>query len=806
MFTNNLKSALRLMRKNGSYSAINVLGLATGLSAVILMSLFIVDELSYDRFHKKGQQIIRLSYRLETPNATRRVAKLPFPIKQQLLANYSQVMQVARFYYWSGDSPIIEYGDQKNTEEGVYFADSEVFELFNFKFLKGNPATAFSDPRSIILTEKVAKKYFGDEDPMGQVIRYKNEDDLVVTGLIEDVPRNSHITFDILVPIELQRQRWLGWGTSTYDLEKDWNWAAAWTYVQVAPETNLEELVSALQAIANEHLNTPEQSGFYIEAQPLFDIHLNSDKSAEPGANGSMVQLYTFGAIAVLILLIACINFVNLAAAQANKRIKEVGLRKVLGARRHELLIQLLIESLMLVLISSITAVALAYVSLPYFNTFMNKSLAITATHIPYLLALTALVFTIAALSGLRPSIAAIRAGAIQGLSDKFNASKSNQRFNKSLVIGQFVVCNLLIIGILVIHNQLNFLQNKDLGFDKEGMLLLRHGRYLSLSEYDAFEVKLGQMSKVKNINRGYVAGTSSFTNTFKVVGDENEDTYSLGIKWVGKGFTDMFNLEVVAGINFKENGNADGTEVLINAAAAKALGWTPEESLGRRLSFKPGGARQPEEQLVIGVLADANFESLYDPVLPSIFKRPNNHVGGQVSIKLANTRDLAATIGEIEREWKEVKPDFPFEYSFLDQQIEAQYIKEERLASAINYFALLAIFIACMGLFALASFAAQQRTKEMGVRKVLGASVSSLFVLVCKNFLWLMVIAFVVSAPLAYYLFGLWLQDFAYRVNIGMEVFVIAAGGSFLVAILAVGSQSLKVANSDPVDTLRYE
>lgn len=803
MFFNHLKVGFRLMRRHFTYSTINILGLAFGLSAVILITLFIQHELSFDRFHGNGKDIVRLTYRLETPSATRLGAKLPFPVKKVLEEEYPEVMKTARFYNWDGDTPLLEYGDHKFTEDGIYFAESDVFQVFDFEFISGDPSTALSDPRSIILTEKVVAKYFGNNNPMGEIMRYKNEDDLIVTGVIKDIPDNSHIAFDVLLPIELQRQRWMGWGKYTYDLEKDWNWAAAWTYAQLSPGTDINLFQEKVQAIASDYFNVDGQEGFSIEVQPLFDIHLKSNKSAEARPNGNMVQLYGFGLVAMLILLIACINFVNLTSAQANERLKEVGLRKVMGARKINLVTQFIVESFALVTISCIVSLMIGYMSLPYFNEFMSTSLTIGWQEIPIISATLVFAMFLALVSGLRPSMAVIRINAIH----RFGIIKSKQRFGKVMIVGQFIVCNLLFIGILVVNQQLDYLRGKELGFDKEQMLIIRHARNLSKDQYEVFENEMKGIPSVINMHRGYVAGTSSYSNTFKRVGSEDESTYSLGIKWIGEGFTEMFDLEVIAGRNFNPTIEADvQSGILINESAAKALGWTLEESLGKRISFLPGGASEPEEIMVLGVLADANFESLYDPVQPSVFRMPRSNVGSEVCLKLAGTENLLTTLDRIETAWDQVIPEWPFEFTFLNEKIQKQYVKEERLASATRYFTILAILIACSGLFGLASFAVQKRSKEIGVRKVLGASVNSVFLLISKGFLILIGISFILSIPLGYYLTERWLEDFAYRIEVGLQVFLLAGTFSMLMVMIAVGFQSLKAAKSNPVKTLRYE
>ena len=803
MLLNHFKIGFRVMRRHLTYSSINIIGLAIGLSAVILIALFIKDEISYDRFHTKGENIVRLTYRLETPNSTRLGAKLPFPTKAVLMEEYPEVIDVARFYNWGGDTPLLEYGNHKYTEEGIYFAETDVFKVFDFEFVSGDPKSALQDPRSIILTQRIAKKYFGNEDPMGKVMRYKNEDDLIVTAVLEDIPDNSHITFDALLPIELQRQRWMGWGKYTYDLEKDWNWAAAWTYAYVTPQTDLPAFQKKVQAIAEEYFNTEAQDGFSLEVQPLFDIHLKSDKSAEARANGNMTQIYAFGAVAVLILFIACINFINLTSAQSNERLKELGLRKIMGAQKHQLISQFLTESFILVGIASIIALIISWSTLPFFNDFMNKKLVIDFEDAPFIASAIGITLGLAMLSVLKPSLSVIRINVVQ----KFELNKSKQRFNRLMIIGQFIVCNLLFIGILVVNDQLDFLRNKDLGFDKEEMLILRHGRNLSKDQFEIFENEIASIPEVKNLHRGYIAGTSSYTNTFKIVGDGKEETYSLGIKWIGDGFIEMFDLEVMEGRNLDRNISTDvKTSILINAAAAKALGWTVDESIGKTLSFKPGGADEPENIKIVGVLADANFESLYDPVLPSVFRMTENNIGSEVCLKLSDPGSLLKTLDRVESAWDTAIPDWPFEFTFLNDKIQDQYLKEERLASATRYFTLLAIFIACSGLFGLASFSVQRRTKEIGVRKVLGASIQSIFILISKNFLWLIGIAFVISIPAGYYLADQWLLDFAYRIQVGPAIFLISGAFSLVMVLIAVGSQSLRAANADPVDTLRYE
>ncbi len=802
MFTNHFKVGFRLIKRNLGYASINVMGLAIGLSAVMLITLFIHQELSFDKFHTRGENIVRFTYRLETPNATREGAKLPFPMKSVLEKDYPEVRKVARFYHWGGDTPLLSYGNHKYTEEGIFFAENEVFQVFDFEFVAGQSETALEDVRSIILTESLARKYFNFEDPIGKIMTYKNEDDLIVTGVIKDLPANSHISFDALLPIELQRQRWMGWGEYTYDLEKDWNWAGAWVYGLLNAQTDVYEFEKKLQAVANEHLNTEDQGGFSIEVQPLFDIHLKSDKSAEPGTNGNLTLVYSFAIVAGLILLIACVNFINLTAAQANQRLKEINIRKVMGAGQSNLITQFLIESMILVFFSSLIALLLSFLFLPFFNEFMGSSLAMEIQHSWLFLSVCVLALFMAAFSGLRPALTIIR----QKMTEHMNPVRSKSIFSRLLIIGQFAICNVLIIGIFVIEGQLDFLRHKDLGFDKDEIMVLRHGRNLSSDQFEIFQNEIGTIPGVNKLHRGYVAGTSAYTNTFQPVG-ATTDTYSFGIKWIGEEFLDMFELQLVEGRLITSGSIADIKQsILINESAAKSLGWTNAESIGKQLNFSPGGASEPETVRIVGVMADANFESLYDPVMASVFRMPQSAVGSPVSLKLSQGIDVLSTLGQIESAWNLAIPDWPFEFSFLDQNIQEQYVKEDNLASAIRYFAILAVVIACSGLIGLSMFTIQHKAKEIGIRKVLGATAHSIFRLLSGRFMRLVLISFFIAVPSGIYLSTSWLEGFAYRIPLGPMVFVLSGCISLLMVLLAIGVQSLKASISDPVDTLRYE
>lgn len=809
MFGNYLKIAYRNLMGSKSFTLINIVGLAIGIAGFVVMVTYVHSEFSYDRFHTKSDRIVRVTYDYEARGSVRQVAKSAFPLKSMLLDSYPGVEKVVRFYRNTLDASTLKYEGNHMTEENIIFADPEVFEVFDFELEQGNPATALVDVNSIVLTARAAKKYFGDQNPMGKILQYKNRDKLRVTGILKELPENSHMHFDMLVPVALQRQRWIqGNGNNGYDFEQDWNWSGAWMYVLLESPDVVKQFEQKLIAEGKDYFGRADDVAYNYAVQPLADIHLHSDMAGEFEANGNTRQVYGFGVIAVLILIIACINFINLSTARSARRAKEVGLRKVMGAHRPQLIGQFIAESVLISLVAALLAVFLIEGMLPFFNDFMDKSLSVPYLESPEIILyfLTGAI-TIGLCAGVYPAFYLSRYRPVKTLKgNTATGSRANARLRKVLVSTQFIISNLLIIGILVVQQQLNYIKGKDLGFEKDQVIVLKHGNKLD-EDFDLFQAKLKANPAVVAANQGYVAGTGGFTQSFKVKGEPAEAGKSMGIKHVSFDFLDMFGMKVVAGRNFsREIGTDWRRAIMLNETAVKSFGWTNEEALGKTFSYVGGSDnRTAFECKVIGVLADAYLEPLYKPIQPSVFKQAK---WGQVSIKL-NTRtreELQAALAGIEKTWTEVNPRWPFEFEFLDDTIEAQYLKEERLSQTIQYFTFLAIFIASLGLFGLASFTVQQRTREIGVRMVLGASVNSIIALVGKRFLWLIGLSFLISIPIGYYLAGQWLQDFEYRIRIGAGVFLLAGLISVLIAGLAIGGQSLRAATINPVKTLRHE
>lgn len=809
MFSNHLKIAYRNLMVSKSFALINILGLAIGMAGFVVMALYIQNELSYDRFHTKADRIVRITYGYEAAGSVNEVAMSAFPLKPMLLEEYPGVEKVVRFYRNTLNASTLKYEDKHFTEDNILFVDPEVFDVFDFELEAGNTSTALTHVNSIVMTATTARKYFGNEDPIGKIIKYKNLDNLKVTGILKEVPGNSHLNFDMLVPMELQRQRWIrGNGNNEYDFEQDWNWSGAWQYVLLNSTQGVEAFGVKLADEGKDFFGRKSNMDYDYYAQPLTEIHLNSDKTGEFTANGNLNQVHGFGVIAILILLIACINFINLSTARSAKRAKEVGLRKVMGAHRPQLIGQFIAESALLSVLASIVAVFMIEAMLPFFNRFMGKSLSISYLENP-LIGLSLLVgaMLIGFLAGVYPAFYISRYRPVQTLKgNTTTGSRGNVRLRKVLVTSQFIISNLLIIGILVVQQQLDYIKNKDLGFDKEQVIVLKHGNKLD-EEYPLLSNELRELAVVAGVNRGYVAGTRDWTQSFEVNGQKLEVAKQMGIKHVGFEFLEMFNMELLTGRNFLRVVGTDWRKaIMLNEEAVKSFGWTNEEALGKIFSYTGGSDNRTRfDCKVIGIVANAHLESLYQPIRPSVFKLAS---WGDVSVKLntGTLEEARAAITQVEAVWQEIQPDWPFEYDFLDKTIEAQYLNEERLSQTIQYFTFLAIFIASLGLFGLASYTVQQRTREIGVRKVLGASIVSILTLVGRRFIGLVGLSFVISIPLGYYLVNQWLQDFEYRVLVGPGVFILAGLASVCIAGLAIGGQSLKAATINPVKTLKHE
>ena len=809
MFRNYLRIAVRTLMKTKSVAAINILGLAIGIASFIMIISYVINEFSFDTFHNKADRIVRVIYSYEARGETRTISRIAFPLKYRLLESYPEVEKVVRFYQNRIDATTLKYEDNLFTEEKIYFTDPEVFDVFDFKLVVGDPSTALATMNSIVLTEEAAMKYFGKENPMGKTILYKNDNLLEVKGIVKKTGK-SHIDFDFLVPVELQRQRWIGEESNNgYDLEKDWKWSGSWMYVLLKNASMVDAFNERLDKDGEDLFGRVENPrvDYNHHSQPLLDIHLNDELVSEIGVTGNLKQVYGFAVIAFLILIIACINFVNLTTAQSTNRAKEIGLRKVMGAQRKNLIGQFITESVLVTFIASIFGLLLLELMVPIFNNFMDQDLSIPYLRIPQIAGAIFLgTIVIGILAGAYPSFYLSKLLPVTTLKGTFAGTKSNSGVRKLFVITQFVVSNILILGIIVIHLQIEFIKGKDLGFEREQTIVMKHGTKMD-DHFQVLKTRLMENPKVAGVSQGYVAGTGDWVQSFRVEGEDTEEGKSLGFKHIGFDFLEFFGLEMASGRYFSPSFGTDSTSaILINEATARVMGWSNEEALGKSFSWYGGSDNKTfYKTKVIGVMKDANFESLYEPVQPSVFKLS---FFGDIAIKFkANSTDeLFTAVEAAEEVWSDISPQWPFEFTFLDQYIQDQYKKEERLGQMIQFFAALAIFIACMGLFGLATFTVERRTKEIGVRKVLGAGIWRIAFTIMKGFLLLVVFSLIISVPVGYYLSQNWLHDFAYRIDLHPFIFIVSSIASVLVAGLAVLSQSLSAAKLDPVVTLRYE
>ncbi len=811
MFKNYLKIALRNLLRHKGYSLINIAGLAVGIACCLLILLYVQDELAYDRHHEKAGQIYRvvLDGRLAGKDFNFAVASAPLAVI--LPKELPEVLASTRLQNRSGI--LVRYGEKRFTEDRIFYADSTVFGVFTMPLLLGNAQTALVQPNAIVLTATMAAKYFGDESPIGNTLTLDNQD-YQITGVMQDVPRQSHFHPDFLASM------------ATLSDSRDQNWLSNnfYTYVVLPANASAKEFEAKLAAVVKKYADPQVKAavGFGFDEfiasggryryllQRLTDIHLHSklDVEIDPAGAGDIKYIYIFSAIAVFILLIACINFMNLATARSANRAKEVGVRKVLGSFRAQLVQQFLSESILISCTALLIAIGLAELLLPTFNHLAGKQLH--AGFLASKLALLGLIgfgLLVGIIAGSYPAFFLASFRPVSVLKGKLRSGAGSNRLRSGLVVFQFAISIALIAGTAVVQQQLQYVQSENLGFDKEHVVVIQKAGELK-QQGQAFKQELLRSPNVMNASAASDVPGKWFDNT--TVQAEGAPPDRLELFWylsADEDFVKTLDMKIAAGRNFSKAFSTDSSAVIINETAGKRLGWT--DAVGKKLVLL---GRTPEESLkftVIGVLKDFHFESLRQKIRPmGLFLQ------GGLSFSLTpecvavriRPQNLPATLAFLENKWRLFVPHHPFEYSFLDADFDALYRAEQRTGKIFGTFSALAIFIACLGLFGLASFTTEQRTKEIGVRKVLGASVSQVVVLLSKDFTRLVLIALMIAAPVAYLAMNRWLQDFAYRINIGAWTFVLAGGLALVIALLTVSFQSIKAALANPVEALRYE
>lgn len=800
MFKNYLKIAFRNVKKHKAYAFINIAGLAIGMACCILIISFITTELSYDRYHKNTEQIYRLGLDANLGGNQILMPISTAPTAPALIQDYPEVLDAVRIRRMRNVS--IKDRDLEFFEENVFLADNSIFNVFTFPMIMGDPQSALKTAYSMVMTEDAAKKYFGDEDPIGKILKVDNQFDYTVTGVIENIPKNSHFTFDILCSFEsLYAQR----GESM----EEWLSFSYYTYVLLQENFNPKELENKFPALIDKHMgSTLKAIGgeiiFFL--QPLTDIHLHSHMENEMSANSDIAYIYIFSAIALFILIIACINFMNLATARSALRAKEVGIRKVIGAERRELIRQFLGESLIYSLFSMLVAVGLAHLVLPLFSSLSGRELSIDYFGMPWLIpGLIGMILFVGLAAGSYPALFLSSFQPVKVLKGRLKAGAANARFRSILVVGQFVISIGLIISTGVILNQLRFMKNKNLGFEKENIIVVRTSDGPARKSIDSIKKEFKKIPGVLSAGlSSQVPGREANVSPFVPEGFSATEAQLMKSIGIDQDFIPAMGITVTAGRNFSSEFGTDASDaIIINEAAARKFGWA--EPIGKKIeNFSGEDIEDRSSKTVVGVIKDIHMTSLHSLIMP-LYIHNESEDWDNIAIKI-NSNNVGGTLDKIKAKWSELYPNQSFDYYFLDDTMADLYESEERLSRIFSSFTLFAIFIACLGLFGMSSFTAEQRTKEIGIRKVLGASVFGVVVLLAKDFLKLVLIANILAWPIAYLAMKKWTQGFAYQAGIGVGMFVITGVLAAVIALLTVSFQSIKAALSHPINAIKYE
>lgn len=795
MLKNLLTISFRSLLKDKAYSIINILGLTIGITCSLLLLMYILDEFSYDRYHKNANNIYRIVSNITEPDNAFTWSATQMPLRDELRDNYPEVKNAVRFAQMNNN--IYKKGDTQFPENDFYLADSTVFDMFSFEFISGDPNTAMDNPFSIVLTETIAKKYFENPtEALGQAIQNQQGEEFKITGIIKDVPLNSHFRFSGLVSRNTRPQ-----------FQGAWGGFGVFTYIQLPEGYNLSKMNASLDKIIKEKVNPVfEQAGVKVqyELQPITRIHLYSKIQDEAEAGGDISYIYIFGVVAAFMLIIACINYINLATARSANRAKEVGIRKVMGSQRNQLITQFIVESVVVAMIALLVSLLLIYILLPAFNTLANKQIEFSyILQQQVILSLLGIVVFTGIIGGSYPAFYLSGFNPVNVLKGKLSVKGGSVYFRKSLVVVQFALSIFMLISTLIVFDQLQYLRNKDLGFDKEQVLRIQLSSGDQIKQAQPLIDKLKQSPDILSVGMANSSpGQRIGKGLFQVEDDEGK-MVQRGVDLYGADydFVKTMGMEIVQGRDFSRDIASDTTyAVLANESMVKRMGW--KDPIGRRFTAGDDGGF---EKRVVGVIKDYNQNSLYDPIEPLIILlgKNNNYV-----FVRTQPGDVNKSIAGIEQAWKEIFPNHTFEFSFLDQDFDSQYKGDQKRSQIFMAFSGLTIMIACLGLLGLAAFTTQQRTKEIGVRKVIGASVKGLVMLVANEFFVLVGIGIVLAFPAAWYFTDSWLQNFAFRIQLNDEwlTFIISGLIAFAITSMTVGYHVIRAALANPVHALRDE
>lgn len=801
MLKNLLKISIRSIAKDKTYSIINILGLTIGITCSLFLLMYILDELSYDRYHKNADNIYRVISNIKEPDNAFTWAVAQIPLAEELRDNYPEVTNAVRFF--GAGRTLFKNGDKQFYEEEFYRADSTVFDMFSYEFITGDPATALDNPFSIVLTEKIAKKYFaGAREAFGQSLQNAQGEEFKVTGVLKDVPLNSHFRYDALISKNSQ---------SSNQFDGSWGNFGVFTYIQLPGGYDLSKMYASLDSVIKQKVD-PIFAQYNIkikyELQKIIDIHLHSKIQDEAEAGGDISYIYIFGAVAAFMLIIACINYMNLATARSANRSKEVGVRKVMGSQRSQLIIQFITESMVIAIIALITSLVLIYALLPSFNTLANKELPFSyILQAPVMLSLIGIILFVGVVGGSYPAFYLSGFNPVSVLKGKLAAKGGSVVFRKVLVITQFAISIFMLISTLVVFDQLQYIRNKDLGFDKSRVLRLDLSERELREKANVLMERLKQSPEVAGVGMSNAAPGQGIGKLLLKVEDNEGKLTDRGVDLFGANFdfVKTMGMEIITGRDFSRDVTSDTTyAVLVNEAMVKRMAW--ENPIGKKFIFQGGGPNNTDiEKRVVGVVKDYHQNSLYDAIEPLMIVLDKNH---RYVFVRTEEGDVRKSLAAIEKGWKEIFSNSSFEYTFLDQDFNSQYKADEKRSQIFTAFSGLTVLIACLGLLGLSAFTTEQRTKEIGVRKVIGASINSLVVLVSKEFFLLVGIGMVLALPAAWYFTESWLQNFAYRIELQREwpTFLVSALLAFVITLITVGFHVIRAASANPVKALRDE
>ena len=803
MWKNYLSMVWRGIWKYKAFSAINILGLAVGISCCLLILLYVQYEFSYDRYHVKADRSYRISLHGVLAGNEINAVTTPYPMAAALINEFAEVETAARFRKFFAEM-LVSVGDVRYQESEIFHADQSFFNIFDYGFVAGDSETALNNPFSVVITESIAEKYFPESGALGQSLTFNNNRDYQVTGIIRNIPENSHFHPQILVSFNSDEQHdspiWISNNIATYLVLRPGVDAAEFS---LKLDTLVEKYVApqieqALGSSLADFLASGGRYGFGLQA--LTAIHLNSNMQGEIEQNGNAGYVYTFLAIALFILVLACINFMNLSTARSANRAKEIGVRKVMGAHRAQLFMQFMSESVLVSVLALAIALPLAWLLLPAFNAITERSISIDAIFsVQAFFLLVFLTFAVGVLSGSYPALYLSRFHPQEVLKGKLSGGAKSAWFRGSLVVFQFAISIALVAATLIVYSQLDYMRNKALGFNKEQLLVLHRAGALG-EQLESFKAQIAQLPNVIAVSSSvHVPGLQVDQNVYTLEGAPSSESKALWASTVSYDYIETLGIEMAEGRPFSRDFGSDETAYVINEAAARELGIDNPTS-HRLLEPDPAGMRSGP---IIGMVRDFHFESLHQEIRPMLFRF--REFARYVVVRV-QPNDIQQTISDIEERWQEVTGGEPFEYSFLDEDFENLHEGDRKMGEVFTVSSLLAILIACLGLYGLASFTTEQRTKEIGIRKTLGATVTDIVVLISKEFIILVVIALVIAVPVAYLAMSQWLQLFSYRISIPTSVFAIAGAMALVIAFLTVSFQSVRTALTNPSKSLRDE